>query len=81
MMQYFSLKHNLEYHYKTLRVYSYEVEYPDCKNFRKLDLKVEMEGDLLISMGIVFYDSVPAYLTDFIPHCIVFFPSTKISPL
>ena len=42
---------------------------------------VEMEGDLLISTGIVFHDLVPAYLTDFIPYCIVFFLSTKISPL
>ena len=45
----------------------------ESKNFRKLDLKVEMEGDLLISMGIVFHDLVPAYLTDFIPYCIVLF--------
>ena len=59
MMQYFSLKHSFVYHSKTLRVYSYE-EYPESKNFRKLDLKVEMEGDLLISMGIVFHDLVPA---------------------
>ena len=80
MMQYFSLKHSFVYHSKTLRVYSYEEEYPESKNFRKLDLKVEMEGDLLISMGIVFHDLVPAYLTDFIPYCIVFFLSTKISP-
>ena len=46
MMHYFSLKHNVVYHPKTLRVYSYEEEeYPESKNFRKLDLKVEMEGD------------------------------------
>ena len=51
MMQYFCLKHSFMYHSKTLRVYSYEEEYPESKNFRKLDLKVEMEGDLLISMG------------------------------
>ena len=68
MMQYFSLKHNVVYHLKTIRVYSYEEEYPESKNFRKLDLRLmEMEGDLLISIGIVFHDLLPAYLTDFIP--------------
>ena len=61
MMQYFSLKHSFVYHSKTLRVYSYEEEYPESKNFRKLDLKVEMEGDLLISMGIVFHDLVDRF--------------------
>ena len=82
MMEYFSLEHNVVYHHKILRVYCYEEEeYPESKNFRKLDLKVEMEGDLLISIGIVFRDLVPAYLTDFISYCIVFFLSTKISPL
>ena len=45
------MQYNFMYHSKTLRVYSYEEEYPESKNFRKLDLKVEMEGDL-ISIGI-----------------------------
>ena len=56
MMQYFCLKHSFMYHSNTLRVYSYEEEYPESKNFRKLDLKVEMEGDILISMGIEFHN-------------------------
>ena len=74
------LKDNVVYHLETLRVYSYE-EYPESKSFRKLDLKVEMEGDLLMSIGTVFHDLVAAYLTDFIPYCIVFFLSTKTSLL
>ena len=73
MMQYFSLKHSFLYHSKTLRVYSYEEEYPESKNFRKLELTAEMEGDLLISMSIVFHDLVPSISNRFYPilHCVL----------
>ena len=65
------LKHNVAYHRKTLRVSRHaEEEYPESKNFRKLDLKAEMERDLLISICIVFHDLVPAYLRFYpILHC------------
>ena len=44
----------------------YEEEYLESKNFRISVLKVEMEGDFLISTSIVSHDLVPGYLTDFI---------------